>query len=533
MGWMGVVAYHTADENCDGAAESRPSRLLARVDCPLAVGRCGPQPVLRPRMKRSSIVILVLVAAATGGGIWKSMQPKDPAKVIVAKVERLPKLRSIVKATGEIKAKEFVDIQAEVAGVIVEVLVKEGDEVKEGDVLLRLEDLQLQAEVDSARAQVGASEADARSAEVGVATAQANQAAEETALANAKVESQQSQTSKDRAASSFKRKKEMFESGLIGREEYEIAAAEARLGEQRMEFANARIKQAEANVRAAVTRVDAAKAVRDASQRRLEAQKASLARTIDIASKTVLKAPLSGLVTACHVEKGERAVPGIQSSPVATLMTIADMSVIEAEIEVDEADIVSVKLGSKATVEVDAMRNIEMSGTVTEIGQSPIQSTDAQKGKEFKVVVRLNAPPEELRPGFTATAEIETATRSDCLVLPLQALTMRERERDEAGKVRVPDRPLEGEEVLAAEAVIDRTDKEEIEGVFLIVDGVARFRPVKTGITGDMDIEVLDGLKEGEEVIIGPFKALRKLTEWDRVEIDKKKQASAIAVRRS
>jgi len=484
-------------------------------------------------MKRSYIFVLVLLAAGIGGGVWKYMQPDDPTQVIVAKVERLPLLRSVVKATGEIKAKEFVDIQAEVAGVIVEVLVKEGDQVQEGDVLLRLEDLQLQAEVDSARAQVGASEADARNAEVGVATAEANLAAEETALANAKVEAQQSQTSKERAASSFKRKKHMFDSGLIGREEYEIAAAEARLGEQRMDFANARIKQAEASVRAAVTRVDAAKALKDASRRRLEAQKASLARTIDIASKTVLRSPLSGLVTACNVEKGERAVPGIQSSPVATLMTIADMSVIEAEIEVDEADIVSVKLGSPATVEVDAMRDLELAGVVTEIGQSPIVSTDAQKGKEFKVVVRLEAPPKELRPGFTATAEIETATRTDCLVLPLQALTMRERERDEEGKLVVPERPVEGEEVYAAETILSRARKEEIEGVFLLVDGLARFRPVKTGITGDMDIEVLGGLQEGEEVIIGPFKALRKMTEWDRVEIDQKKQATAISVRRS
>ena len=143
---------------------------------------------------------------------------------------------------------------------------------------------------------------------------------------------------------------------------------------------------------AAATRVDAAKAMCEAASRRLDAQKASLARTIDIASKTVLRAPLSGLVTACNVEKGERAVPGIQSSPVATLMTIADMSVIEAEIEVDEADIVSVQLGAKAEVEVDAMRDLKLTGVVTEIGQSPIVSTDNQKGKEFKVVVRLHSP---------------------------------------------------------------------------------------------------------------------------------------------
>ena len=147
-------------------------------------------------------------------------------------------------------------------------------------------------------------------------------------------------------------------------------------------------------------------------------------------------------------------------------------------------------------------------------------------------MIRLNAPPEELRPGFTATAEIETATRRDCLVLPLQALTMRERERDEAGKMIVPNKPVEGDVVLASDTIKSRTKKDEIEGVFVLVGGEARFRPVQTGITGDMDIEVLDGLKDGEEVIVGPFKELRKLAEWDRVVIDRKKQASSISVRR-
>lgn len=482
-------------------------------------------------MKRSTVTILVLVAAGVGAGVWRSLRPEPPTMVVVAKAEKVPLLRSLVSATGEIRAKEFVDIQTEVAGVIVELLVEEGDEVQEGQTLLRLDALQLQAEVDSARAQLGAAEADARSSEVGVATAEANLAAEETALANAKVEAGQSLTSEERAKSSFQRKQQMFDRGLIGREEYEISKAEARLAEQRLDFAKARIKQAEANVRAAVTRVDAAKAVRDASKRRHEAQQAAVARAVDMASKTVIRAPLSGLITACNVEKGERAVPGIQSNPVATLMTIADMSVIEAEIEVDEADIVSVQLGAKAEVEVDAIRDLVLSGVVTEIGQSPIQSTDNQEGKEFKVVVRIDAPPEALRPGFTATAEIETATRTDCLVVPLQALTVRERERGPDGALIVPPKPVEGEEVLAAETSISRKDLEEIEGVFLLVDGVARFRPVRTGITGDMDIEVLDGLAPGEEVVVGPYQKLRKLSEWDRAEIDQKKQKAAVSAR--
>jgi len=481
-------------------------------------------------MKRSSLVVLVLILAAVGAGVWRSMQPPPPTEVVVAKAERVPLLRSLVSATGEIRAKEFVDIQTEVAGVIVELLVEEGDEVQEGQTLLRLDALQLQADVDASRAQLGAAEADARSSEVGVATAEANLAAEETALANAKVEAGQSQTSEERAASSFRRKQQMFDSGLIGREEFEISKAEARLAEQRLDFAEARIKQAEANVRAAVTRVDAAKAVRDASQRRREAQQAAVARAVDLASKTVIKAPLSGLITACNVEKGERAVPGIQSNPVATLMTIADMSVIEAEIEVDEADIVAVQLGARSEVEVDAIRGLTMSGVVTEIGQSPIQSTDNQEGKEFKVVVRIDSPPESLRPGFTATAEIETATRADCLVVPLQALTVRERERGPDGAIITPPQPVDGEP-SGADEVVSRRGLEEVEGVFLLVDGRARFRPVRTGITGGMDIEVLGGLDEGEEVVVGPYQKLRKLSEWDRAAIDAQRQKVAASVR--
>ena len=319
---------------------------------------------------------------------------------------------------------------------------------------------------------------------------------------------------------------------LIGREEFEISKAEARLAEQRLDFAKARIKQAEANVRAAVTRVDASKAVRDASSRRYDAQAAAVARAIDMASKTVIRAPLSGLITACNVEKGERAVPGIQSNPVATLMTIADMSVIEAEIEVDEADIVSVELGAKAEVEVDAIRDLQLSGVVTEIGQSPIQSADNQEGKEFKVVVRLAEPPEALRPGFTATAEIETATRTDCLVIPLQALTVRERERGPDGELIVPPKPVEGQEDYVDEVAASRKDLEEVEGVFVLMDGVARFRPVRTGITGDMDIEVLEGLTSGQEVVVGPYQKLRKLSEWDRAVVDEKRQKAAASARR-
>lgn len=478
-------------------------------------------------MKRKTLVVLFLLVATAGGGIaWQALKPPAPTKVVTAKAEKVAQLRSIVSATGEIRAKEFVDIQAEVTGVITELLVREGDTVEQGAVLLRLEDLQLRAEVDSAVAQVGAAEADAKNAEVGVATAEANLAAERTALANVKVECEQAKISCERAEASFRRKKELFDGNLIGSEEYEVASAEARLSRQKLQWNEARIGQAEANLNAVATRVDAAKSSRDAACRRVDAAKAALARANDMVGKTVLRAPLSGLITKLNVEKGERAVPGFQSNPIATLLTIADMSVIEAEIQVDEADIVTVTLGAATEVEVDALRDVKIGGVVTEIGQSPIQASNTggqnQEGKDFKVVVRLTDPPASLRPGFTATAEIVTATRSDCLVVPLQALTAREVDVDADRRYVAPPEPS-GDDVSVAVAA-RRQDREELEGVFLLREGRARFQPVKTGITGEMDIEVLMGLETGDEVVSGPYQALRTLKEWDRIEVDGRRQ---------
>lgn len=481
-------------------------------------------------MKRRTLVLGLAVLVVGGGVAWSSLQGPAATKVKTSLVERVPELRAIVQATGEIRAKEFVDIQAEVPGVIVELAVREGDTVEKGAVLLRLDDLQLKAEEDSARAQVGSAEADAKNAEVSVATAEANLAGEHTALANLRTELVQAEITAERAQASQRRKKELFDGGLLGSEEFEIATADARLAEQRRGWNEARVLQGEANLRAVSTRIDAAKAQLDGAKRRVEAAKAALARAVDQTGKTVLRAPLSGLITKLNVEKGERAVPGIQSNPVATLMTIADMSVIEAEIQVAEADIVNVALGAVASVEVDALRDVQIRGAVTEIGHSPIQASSAQngngqnqEGKDFKVVVRLLDPPASLRPGFTAQAEIVTAVRADCLVVPLQALTAREVEIDAEGRYLPPP-----EQEPMAQAVhaspSQRATTKELEGVFLLRDGRARFCPVKTGITGDMDIELLAGLDVGAEVVSGPYQVLRTLKEWDRIAIDAEKQ---------
>ncbi|MBL8726472.1 MAG: biotin/lipoyl-binding protein [Planctomycetes bacterium] len=485
---------------------------------------------------RTKALLVSLLGAAASFAAWQATRPKPPTKVLTARVESVPVLRSLVTGTGEIRAKEFVNIQAEVSGLITELLVREGDVVEAGQVLLKLDDRQLRAEVDAARAQVAAADAEAKNAEVGVATAVANVRAEETALANLRLEVEQAAISRDRAAASLQRKQQLFAQNLIGSEEFEVADAEARLALRRAEASAARCTQGEANLHAMQTRVSAAEAMREGAKARRDAAQATLARTTDMLGKTVLRAPLSGRVTKLNVEKGERAVPGIQSNPIATLMTIADMSVVEAEIRVAEAEIVRVQGGAEAVVEVDALRDQKLVGVVSEVGQSPIQAsgtaTQSQEGKEFRVLVRLTAPPAALRPGLTATAEIVTAVRSNCLVVPMQALTAREVKVDPDKRYLAPPEPR-GDELPPVLTATERLQLEELEGVFVMVDGRARFRPIRYGIQGDMDVELLEGLAEGEQVVIGPVAALRTLKEWDHVVLDEKRQTDdALRLRR-
>jgi len=486
-------------------------------------------------MRRPAKYLLISAFLITAAVVAVKLKPPDPTLVQTSRSERVDRLRSVVSASGEVRAKVFVDIQAEVAAIITELLVREGDSVKQGDVLLRLDDLQLKADVNGARAMLAAAESEVKSAEVGVATAQANLAFEKTALANIRIEQEQAQITLERSQASLARKKELFDKKLLNAEEYEVSEAEARLNERRLEWAKARVFQGDSNVRAAETRIDAAASAKEGALRRVDSSRATVARVEDLLSKTVMRAPISGLITKLNVEKGERAVPGIQSNPLATLMTIADMSVIEAEIKVGETDFIHVALGNKAEVEVDALREQKIQGVVTEIGQSPINSasggggsssgSSSQEAKDFKVVVRLENPPASLRPGLSATADIITAVKENALVIPLQALTAREVEVDDKGNYVPPPREekaMFGSVLNAQEPARRKDKKKDLEGVFLVENGLARFHPLKTGIQGEMDVEVTDGLGEGVEVITGPYKVLRTLKEWDPVKVDNK-----------
>jgi HlyD family secretion protein len=234
---------------------------------------------------------------------------------------------------------------------------------------------------------------------------------------------------------------------------------------------------------------------------------------------------LNGVITQLNVEKGERAVPGVLNSPQATLMTIADLSVIQAELKVDETDIVSLALGNPAKIKVDALPDLVLDGEVTEIGNSPITTgtSTTQEAKDFKVIVTIKAPAEKLRPGMSCTGDIITDTRTNILAIPIQALTIREVEVDKDGNYKEPDlnQIAKSDTVTQADSAKAKINKKELEGVFVITkDNRARFRPVKTGITGESEIEIKSNLQEGEVIVSGSFQTLRTLKDGAMIKVD-------------
>jgi len=250
-----------------------------------------------------------------------------------------------------------------------------------------------------------------------------------------------------------------------------------------------------------------------------------LVRSRDVLQKTEYAAPFDGVITNLPVRQGETVVIGIQNAPGSTLMTLADMSVITAEVKVDETDIVNVKLGQPAEVTIDAMPKKVFHGTVTEIGDNAVvrstgvstsQSNIAsQEAKDFKVVVTVNDPPENLRPGLSTTAKITTATRKDTLAIPIQALTIRQR-----GDLENKDKKDKSSVQAASPQLTPAQAKEELQGVFVIRNKKAEFIPVETGVTGTTDIEVTKGLKEGDEIVTGSYKVLRTLRNGAVVKVD-------------
>jgi HlyD family secretion protein len=486
---------------------------------------------LRKLRKRSLVTVgLLVVAGAASAAFWPG---KRPQMVLVARVERLPELKALVNGTGEIRTEDKADIQTEIAGVIIDLPVREGDRVKKDQVLLKIDPFQTEADVQASRASLSALEAEAAGQTFQIASSEANAARDEFLKKSAALERRQAEANQARAQDAYNREKKLLDAKLTSPDQFEVVETQLKVNQAQVEASAARIEQLDAQIKAALANLEYAKTARDAVLRRVEGSRSNLRRSEDLLEKTTIRAPFDGIIVKLNVKKGERAVPGVLSSPQATLMTLADFSVIEAELKVDETDIVNVKIGDAGKVVVDALTDISLAGRVIEIGNSPILTGmgggggmggpgGGQEGKDFKVVLRIDDPPSSLRPGMSCEADITTSVRTDVTVIPVQALTVREVPVDADGRY-LPPKPNEsqGRQASAADSPPER--RKEIQGVFLCEGGKARFRPVKTGIIGETDIEVLEGLSLGEEVVVGPLKALRTLEENTPAMVDRTK----------
>jgi len=456
---------------------------------------------------------------------------KDEVNVQTAKAERKETLKAKITASGEIRAKEFVDLQSEIAGVIIDLPVREGDRVKKGDVLLKIDPVQSSASASATRAQYEAQMAEVRAQEFAILNVDAQLARDEAALRSSRALLGQAESNYNRAQSSFKRQQQLNEDGLISREQYEEAQNNLKVAKSQFESQQAQNSQMETGVKIARNNIEQMKINKAAVESRARSMAANLTRDANIESKTTLTSPLDGVITQLLVEKGERAQPGIMSNPQATLMTIADLSTIQAQLKVDETDVINMKLHDQAFVKVDALQDVVFEGEVSEIGNSPIGQTQSrlqtssaqQEAKDFKVIVTLKNPSNKLRPGMSCTGDIITDMKHNVLAIPIQSLTIREVEVDKDGKYQEPDLKKKKQQgsVARADNSKDKPKKKELEGVFVVnKDKVARFRPVKTGITGESEIEIIDNLKDGEEVVSGSFQTLRTIKDGTSVKID-------------
>ena len=412
----------------------------------------------RRRWFVAGVLVLLGVAAV-------AFSRRGPARLVVdaGTVTRQSLFRSTVTASGEIVAVRYADIGSSVMGKIVSLPVAEGERVKAGQVLARIDAVQAQADASGAGEQVGALEAEVQGAaqQVRAATADLN-----AAEARARDAEQQ-----------LTRKRGLHDAGLLPALDFETARAAA--------------ENARAQVASARAAVDRARHAQDAATRRVAQARAQQRRAGDVLSKTSIVSPIDGIVSRLRVREGEMVVIGIQNQPGTTLMTISDLEAINAELKVAEADVLRVAIGQPATVTLEAMSGKRFDGRVVEIGASalPVAGTGAA-AREFKVVVRLDKPDAGLRPGLTCDAEVVTTERANVITVPLQAVVLR------ATPSSTTEQP----------------------GVFVVANGEAKFTPVTPGVIGGLDIEV-SGLGEGANVVVGPYQALRDMQDGTLVKV--------------
>jgi len=420
--------------------------------------------------KRTRVIAGIAGVAVLGTVVAVSVARENRRRVKVQTEEVSRRdLVSNVSASGEVKPKRFVNVSANISGRITHLLVDEGQTVARGQVLAR---------IDSTRLEAGTRQSEA-------------------ALEAAKADLERTLADRELSRLAFERQKRVHEQKLVSDEVFDRA-------------------QAELKMKAAVV---------ESQRRRIAQAQVVLATIRDDLEKTTIVSPMDGVVIDLRKEQGE-VVIGAQSFQPTVIMTVADLSVMEAEILIDETDISDVALGQEAEVEVDALRDLKIEGRITEIGSSAIPrggtgaaaSSTSNQAKDFKIVVTLEDPPPSLRPGLNATAEITTARKTQVLAVPIQAVVVRQ--VDEEGDVIEPRGSEDGESGNPA----SRPKGEEKEGVFVVSDGKAIFRPVETGILGETQLEILEGLDEGETIVSGSYRTLRTLKNEALVKVEKKKK---------
>ncbi|MGA3236222.1 MAG: efflux RND transporter periplasmic adaptor subunit [Bryobacteraceae bacterium] len=467
-------------------------------------------------MKVKWKIIITLGALLVAGiGVYASTvySKKGLVTVQTGQVVRQD-LTSLVTASGEIKPKNYINIGANAQGDITELLVKEGDRVSKGQLLAKIEDIQPAADVEAQRATLTSAEATSAASEAGVKAADENIRTMQAAL-------EHDQADLDRMKADYQRAEQLFNEKLGAKQDFEMKKYTYDAQVSAIVEARSRIIQAQAQREQTAAQLSAA-------QKQIAQAKAVLVRFDDILRKHNAYAPINGVVTNLPVRMGESVVPGIQNSEGSTIMTIADMSVITAEVKVDETDIVNIHLGQVGDITIDAIPNKTFKGHVTEIGNTAIlrstgvaasqSAISSQEAKDFKVVIAMDNPPDEVRPGLSCTAKITTAVRQNALTIPIQALTVRQKGdlEPQPAPGAAPKTPVK---LTPAQ---EKARKEEVQGVFVVENNKAVFHKVDTGITGATDIEVLSGLKESDQIITGTYQVIRTIRNQADVKIDNK-----------
>jgi HlyD family secretion protein len=454
-------------------------------------------------MSAKKIIVIVAIVLVLAGIVVASILHGQASvtKVATGKVARQD-LTSIVNGTGQIKPLTYVNVGATAFGRITHLYVKEGDHVKAGTTLATVENIQPQATVAAQQASIAAAHTDITSFQAAEKTAEANIAQGQADLEQKKLD--------------FNRAQALYNDKLIAKQDFDAKRAA-------YDMSAATLAQRQAALAQALAQTDSQ---RGHANQAIASQRANY----DALDKTISRAPFNGLVTNVPVREGETVVVGIQNAGGSTIMTLADMSVITAEVKVDETDIVNVSLNQPADVTVDALPGRIFKGHVTEVGDQALlrttglsttqSTTGTEEAKDFKVVVTLDKASDDLRPGLSATAKITTAHKPDVLTIPIQALVQRDPAQEKTLAANGGKPPTGGAATPAGAA----TRPQLVQGVYVLqMDHKkqrVRFVPVTTGITGSTEIEVLSGLKDGDQIVTGRYRILRALKSGTAVKVD-------------